>query len=200
MAAPVTGDRPALTVPRRPTRRRVRFGRPKRTAWFCRSRSIGGYRRRPAGRPQSHNPPRIPLGRPTRRSTRQGTATLVNGGRARDHVPVAETGLVVGHRAWFYDQRSPARRMSVSAHPDEGIIVLALWQGDRCTGSFRMPLAQAASVISALAAGMSAGLPSATSEPPRTLGHPSASSWLRRLSQQLRRRVPERSPNLRSVQ
>ena len=74
-------------------------------------------------------------------------------------VAVAERSLLFGERAWFYDTRSPARRMAVSAHPAEGVFVISFWQGDSCTGTFRLPLADADSVITVLARGMAGGLP-----------------------------------------
>ena len=61
-------------------------------------------------------------------------------------------------RVWFSDQRTPNRRLSVSTHPSEGIAVVSLWQGQTCTGTFRLPLAEAARMITALADGMAAGL------------------------------------------
>jgi hypothetical protein len=71
---------------------------------------------------------------------------------------VLEEGLPFDNRVWFSDARSPVRRMAVSAHPDVGILVLSLWQGDRCTGTFRLPMREGARVVSTLAHGMAAGL------------------------------------------
>src|SRR6266850_133986 len=65
-------------------------------------------------------------------------------------VDVAE-GLLFGDRAWFHDTRTPARRMAVSAHADDGIIVVSFWQGDTCTATFRLPLADGARLIAAVA-------------------------------------------------
>lgn len=81
-------------------------------------------------------------------------------------VPVAErSSLLFGDRAWFYDTRSPARRMGVSVHPDQGVFVISFWQGDSCSGTFRMPLADADAVITVLARGMASAVPPATLEP-----------------------------------
>ena len=33
-------------------------------------------------------------------------------------------------RHWFSDDRTPARRMGVSWHPENGLMVLSLWQGN----------------------------------------------------------------------
>jgi hypothetical protein len=71
---------------------------------------------------------------------------------------VAEEGLLFGDRVWFLDARSPVRRMAVSTHPDLGLLVLSLWQGDRCTGTFRLPAKEGARAISTLVYGMAAAL------------------------------------------
>jgi hypothetical protein len=59
-----------------------------------------------------------------------------------------------GGRLWFDDQRSPDRRLGLSAHTEAGIVVLSFWQGDVCTGTFRLTLADAPTVIAALAAAL----------------------------------------------
>jgi len=46
----------------------------------------------------------------------------------------------------------------VSSHPSEGVAVVSLWQGQTCTGTFRLPLAEAARMIAVLADGLVAGL------------------------------------------
>ena len=85
--------------------------------------------------------------------------------------PVAETGpqcdnrrvLVEGHlygdRVWFSDTRSPVRRMGVSAHAVDSTVVISLWQGDVCTGTFRLPAQDAGRLISTLAYGMAESIP-----------------------------------------
>jgi hypothetical protein len=60
---------------------------------------------------------------------------------------------------WFYDTRSTVRRMGVSAHPADSTMVISLWQGDICTGTFRLPAQEAARLISTLAYGMTEALP-----------------------------------------
>jgi hypothetical protein len=82
----------------------------------------------------------------------------------REDRAVPEEGLLFGDRVWFYDARSPARRMAVSTHPDLGLLVLSLWQGERCTGTFRLPAKDGARAISTLVYGMAAAL--AASPPP----------------------------------
>jgi hypothetical protein len=60
----------------------------------------------------------------------------------------------LGERTWFFDTRSPVRRMGVSAHAADSTMVFSLWQGDVCTGTFRLPASEAPGLISALAYGM----------------------------------------------
>jgi hypothetical protein len=72
---------------------------------------------------------------------------------------VAEEGLLGAGRRWFADKRSPARRLAVSSHPELGVVVLSLWKGDRCTGTFRLPVADAAELVAALTEGMVEGPP-----------------------------------------
>jgi hypothetical protein len=77
---------------------------------------------------------------------------------------VAEEGLVLGDRVWFADPRTPARRLAVSAHPEAGVVVLSLWHDDRCTGTFRLPIGDAPTLVEALTEGMTASGP--PSSPP----------------------------------
>ncbi len=49
--------------------------------------------------------------------------------------------------------------MGVSTHPTDSTIVISLWQGDICTGTFRMPAQNAAHLISTLAYGMTEAIP-----------------------------------------
>ena len=44
--------------------------------------------------------------------------------------------------------------MGVSAHAGDSTMVFSLWQGDVCTGTFRLPASEAPGLISALAYGM----------------------------------------------
>jgi hypothetical protein len=73
------------------------------------------------------------------------------------HVPVE--GHLYAERVWFHDARGHVRRMGVSTHPADSTIVISLWQGDICTGTFRMPAKDAARLISTLAYGMSEAIP-----------------------------------------
>jgi hypothetical protein len=64
-------------------------------------------------------------------------------------------GHLYADREWFHDARGPVRRMGVSGHPADSTLVISLWQGDVCTGTFRLPALEAARLISTLAYGMS---------------------------------------------
>jgi hypothetical protein len=72
-------------------------------------------------------------------------------------VPVE--GHLLGERTWFFDTRGTVRRMGVSAHAADSTLVFSLWQGDACTGTFRLPASEAPGLISALAYGMTETLP-----------------------------------------
>ena len=98
-------------------------------------------------------------------------------------------GHLYGERVWFYDARGRVRRMGVSAHPADSTMVISLWQGDACTGTFRLPANDAARLISTLAYGMTEAIPD--QKPPDSEIGPSRLSqiWSRIL-----RRVFVRSP------
>lgn len=74
--------------------------------------------------------------------------------RSGDACEMAEVSLLFGERVWFNDTRSQARRMAVSSHPGEDVFVVSFWQGDACTGTFRLPLSDGAALISTVAHGM----------------------------------------------
>jgi hypothetical protein len=63
-------------------------------------------------------------------------------------------GHLYADRVWFSDARGAVRRMGISVHPADSTFVVSLWQGDTCTGTFRMPAGDAARLISTLAYGM----------------------------------------------
>jgi len=54
-------------------------------------------------------------------------------------------------RQWFGDARDDGRRMEVSWHPDEGIVIVSLWHGSVCRATFRLPVDQAPALIQTLA-------------------------------------------------
>jgi hypothetical protein len=63
-----------------------------------------------------------------------------------------------GERTWFHDTRGPVRRLGISTHEEDSTMVFSLWQGDTCTGTFRLPAHDAARLISTLAYGMTEAL------------------------------------------
>ena len=54
----------------------------------------------------------------------------------------------------FLDARGPERALRVSWHAESDVIVLSLWQGGTCTGSFRLPAQDVPDLIEALRAGL----------------------------------------------
>jgi hypothetical protein len=97
---------------------------------------------------------------------------------------VAEKRTGAVSREWFVDARSPSRRMQVTRHPDRGLVVLSLWQGDRCTGTFRLRVGDSPALVHALVDGIWESLPPDPPPPlPRT-------GWLDRVRAKLRRRRP----------
>lgn len=58
----------------------------------------------------------------------------------------------------FADVRGERRAMRVTHHVDAGVIVISFWHGERCTGTFRMPLADAGRLIALLAGELTARL------------------------------------------
>ena len=81
-------------------------------------------------------------------------------GRRCDNRDVPVEGHLYGERVWFYDARGQVRRMGVSTHPADSTVVISLWQGDICTGTFRLPAKDAARLTSTLAYGMTEAIPS----------------------------------------
>jgi hypothetical protein len=78
--------------------------------------------------------------------------------------------------------------MGVSTHPVDSTMVISLWQGDVCTGTFRLPAADAARLISTLAYGMADAIPGL-----RPSSH-TERSRMRRIWSQLFRRLFRRLP------
>ncbi len=64
-------------------------------------------------------------------------------------VPLARSREV--RRQWFTDARDDGRRMDVSWHADERIVIVSLWHGSICRATFRMPVEQAPGLIESLA-------------------------------------------------
>ena len=62
--------------------------------------------------------------------------------------PLPATGEV------FLDARGADRALRVSWHAEADVIVLSLWQGGTCTGSFRLPAEDVPDLIEALRDGL----------------------------------------------
>lgn len=50
----------------------------------------------------------------------------------------------------FFDARGSERALRLSRHPDAGVIVLSIWQGGVCQGTFRLPEDQVTALTEAL--------------------------------------------------
>jgi hypothetical protein len=66
------------------------------------------------------------------------------------------------------DRDRAGRALRVSAHPEAGLVVLSLWDGDRCAGTFRVDPAEVPGLVHALSAAALA------SQPPRRGAVPTA--------------------------
>jgi hypothetical protein len=53
--------------------------------------------------------------------------------------------------------------MGVSTHPFDSTVVISFWQGEACTGTFRLPVEEAARLIATLGYAMADALPPPTS-------------------------------------
>jgi hypothetical protein len=58
--------------------------------------------------------------------------------------PLPATGEV------FLDARGADRVLRLSWHREAGVVVLSLWHGNVCTGSFRLPIEQLPDLVAAL--------------------------------------------------
>jgi hypothetical protein len=54
----------------------------------------------------------------------------------------------------FLDPRGGARSLRVRWHQEDGLVVLSLWRGAACTGTFRLPVEDVPVLIEALRAGL----------------------------------------------
>jgi hypothetical protein len=54
----------------------------------------------------------------------------------------------------FLDARGGGRALRVSWHTDSGVVVLSLWSGSSCTGSFRLPAEDVPQLVDALREGL----------------------------------------------
>ncbi len=55
---------------------------------------------------------------------------------------------------FFLDPRGDARSLRVRWHHEDGLVVLSLWRGAECTGTFRLPVEDVPTLIEALRAGL----------------------------------------------
>jgi len=69
-------------------------------------------------------------------------------------------------RQWFTDARDDGRRMEVSWHPDELLVIVSLWHGSVCRATFRMPVEQAPDLVETLARSLGDAVLAATSASP----------------------------------
>jgi hypothetical protein len=50
----------------------------------------------------------------------------------------------------FFDYRRPDRSLRISRHPDAGVVVLSIWNGGVCQGTFQLPGDQVDMFVEAL--------------------------------------------------
>jgi hypothetical protein len=55
---------------------------------------------------------------------------------------------------FFLDTRGDARSLRVRWHHSDGLVVLSLWRGRECTGTFRLQVDDVPTLIEALRAGL----------------------------------------------
>lgn len=59
-----------------------------------------------------------------------------------------------GWREWLVDARDNGRRMELTWHRHERLVILSLWQGGTCRATFQLTLADAPSVIASLSSAL----------------------------------------------
>jgi len=64
-------------------------------------------------------------------------------------VPLPRADAV--RRQWFSDARDDGRRMEISWHRDEELVIVSLWHGSVCRATFRLPVDEAPMLIQTLA-------------------------------------------------
>jgi hypothetical protein len=70
------------------------------------------------------------------------------------HGCMAEMVALTGQSEVFLDARGAGRWLRVTWHQEAEVVVLSLWQEDRCAGSFRLPREDVPDFVSALVAGL----------------------------------------------
>jgi hypothetical protein len=110
-------------------------------------------------------------------------------GESLSEASLATESLATASRAtWFRDPRSPARRLRASWHPENGLVVLSIWDRERCSATFRLPIEHAPALMHFL---VDALADASTTQPPTV-----ESRWERtvdRLRRRFRRRFQRRS-------
>ena len=56
----------------------------------------------------------------------------------------------------FLDDRGPHRTLRLSWHHEDGLVVLSLWRGGLCTGTFRLEIDEVPALIQVLKGGLDA--------------------------------------------
>jgi hypothetical protein len=64
----------------------------------------------------------------------------------------------------FLDKRGSHRTLRLSWHHERGIVVLSLWRGGLCTGTFRLAVEEVPELIEALRRGLDASFEAAHDE------------------------------------
>jgi hypothetical protein len=95
-----------------------------------------------------------------------------------------ESRATASRATWFRDPRSPVRRLRASWHPENGLVVLSVWDRERCSATFRLPIEDAPALMHFL---VDALADASTAQPPTV-----ESGWERMLDR-LRRRFRRRS-------
>jgi hypothetical protein len=54
----------------------------------------------------------------------------------------------------FLDARGGSRTLRVSRHDEAGVVVLSLWRGGVCAGTFRLPADEVPDLVAALRRGL----------------------------------------------
>ena len=57
---------------------------------------------------------------------------------------------------FFLDSRGGTRSLRVRWHHDDGLVVLSLWRGPECTGTFRLAIDEVPLLVEALRSGLDA--------------------------------------------
>ena len=73
---------------------------------------------------------------------------------------------------FFLDTRGEARSLRVRWHHEDGLVLLSLWRGRECTGTFRLAVDEVPTLIEALRSGLDSAYdltrPLQPSAPPET--------------------------------